>query len=162
MMLFSVPPTPPLLQTPVSVYNDTVYNINCTGRGYPEPTVTLLVNYDVLTGSDTTNCTGGVCAKTRTASLDGSNYTPGQSIRIACSVTINQPPFTCTIAQNSSLQAQCYTAVKTSSQARTVPVVGKTCNHGCSISCQYLLSKALLKQLGLCDKFYVNGEGGHS
>ena len=124
-MLFSVPPTTPVLQIPVSVYNDTVYNINGTGRGYPEPTVTLMVNNVVLPGSDTTNCTGGVCTKTHTASLDGSNYTPGQSIDITCIVDVNQPPFTCTVAQNSSLQAQCYNTFKRNTKTRTIIVIGK-------------------------------------
>ncbi|XP_065187303.1 uncharacterized protein LOC135817930 isoform X2 [Sycon ciliatum] len=119
------PPATPVLQTPVSVYNDTVYNINCTGEGYPEPTVTLMVNNVVLTGSNTTNCTGGVCTKTHTASLDGSTYTPGQSINITCTVDINQPPFTCTAADTSSVQAQCNDTAKTTSQTRTVPVVAQ-------------------------------------
>ena len=125
-LLCTVPPTTPVLQTPVSVYSDTLYNINCTGQGYPAPTVTLNVNNAVLPGSDTTNCTAGVCTKTHTASLDGSNYTPGQSINITCTVDINQPPFTCTAAQNATLQTQCSnTAAKTSAHTTTVPVVGK-------------------------------------
>ncbi|XP_065186042.1 uncharacterized protein LOC135816867 [Sycon ciliatum] len=120
-----VPPTKPVLQTPVSVYNDTVHNINCTSRGYPEPTVTLMVNNVVLPGSDTTNCTAGVCTKTRTASLEGSTYTPGQYINITCTVDINQPPFTCTTAQTSAVQAQCNASVKTNSKIGTVLVVAQ-------------------------------------
>ncbi|XP_065182018.1 uncharacterized protein LOC135812668 [Sycon ciliatum] len=124
-----VPPTTPVLQTPVSVYNDTLYNINCTGRGYPEPTVTLMVNNAVLPGSDTANCTAGVCTKTHTASLDGSNYTLGQSINITCTVDINQPQFTCTPALHSISQKNCTKTAKTSAHTRTVPVL---------VSCQRL------------------------
>ncbi|XP_065182283.1 uncharacterized protein LOC135812994 [Sycon ciliatum] len=120
-----VPPTTPVLQTPVSVYNDTLYNINCTGRGYPAPAVTLMVNNAVMTGTATSNCTAGVCTKTRTASLDGSTYTPGQSINITCIVDINQPPFNCTAAYNSTIKTQCDNAAKTISKTRSVPVVGK-------------------------------------
>ncbi|XP_065182017.1 fibrillin-1-like [Sycon ciliatum] len=120
-----VPPT--ILSFNTSDYVDnsnTAHPISCKGQGYPAPTVTLMVNSVVLTGSDTTNCTGGVCTKTRTASLDGSTYTLGQSINIACTVDFNQPPFTCTVALTSEVQAQCNDAAsKTTSQTRTVPVV---------------------------------------
>ena len=124
-LLCTVPPTTPVLQTPVSVYSDTMYTINCTGRGYPEPTVTLMVNNAVLPGSDTANCTAGVCTKTHTASLDGSNYTLGQSINITCTVDINQPQFTCTPALHSISQKNCTNTAKTSAHTRTVPVLGK-------------------------------------
>ena len=102
-----------------------VHPISCTGQGYPVPTVTLMVNNAMLTGSDTTNCTAGVCTKTRTASLDGSTYTPGQSINITCTVDINQPPFNCTATTFPAVQAKCNAAAKTTSQTRTLPIGGK-------------------------------------
>ncbi|XP_065181286.1 latent-transforming growth factor beta-binding protein 2-like [Sycon ciliatum] len=119
-----VPPT--ILSFNTSHYvdnNNTIHPISCTGQGYPEPTVTLMVNNVVVTGTATSNCTAGVCTKTRTASLDGSTYTPGQSINITCTVDINQPPFTCTATNVHEIQARCYNAAKTTSQTRTVPVV---------------------------------------
>ncbi|XP_065182268.1 neurogenic locus notch homolog protein 1-like [Sycon ciliatum] len=118
-----VPPT--ILSFNTSDYVDnsnTVHPISCIGQGYPEPTVKLMVNSVVLTGTATNNCTAGVCTKTRTASLDGSTYTPGQSINITCTVDINQPPFTCTIAQVSAVQAECNATAKTTSHTRTIPV----------------------------------------
>ena len=97
--------------------------MNCTGRGYPEPTVTLFVDDVELTGNDTSNCTGGVCTTTRSAALDGSSYTPGVNVSIKCSVDINQPPFKCT--PTVTVAPACANAEKNLSQTRTVPVIGE-------------------------------------
>ncbi|XP_065182010.1 CUB and sushi domain-containing protein 3-like isoform X2 [Sycon ciliatum] len=105
-----------------------MHPINCTGQGYPEPTVTLMVDNVVMIRSYSNSCTGGVCTKTHTASLDGSNFTPGHTINITCTVDINQPPFTCTAAQNSTLQTQCNAAAKSRSQTRMLTVVAQ-CPH---------------------------------
>ncbi|XP_065181317.1 mucin-5AC-like [Sycon ciliatum] len=119
-----VPPTVLSLNTSDYVNNNnTVHPISCKGQGYPEPAVTIMVNNVVVTGNDTNNCTAGVCTKTHTASLDGSTYTPGQSINITCTVDINQPPFTCSGTETSTVQSQCTAAAKTTSHTRTVPVV---------------------------------------
>ncbi|XP_065181280.1 fibrillin-1-like isoform X2 [Sycon ciliatum] len=122
-----VPPT--ILSLNTSHYVDTsntAHPISCKGQGYPEPTVTLMVNNVVMTGRDSNNCAAGICTKTRTASLDGSTFTPGQSISITCTVDINQPPFTCTAAYDPAVQAKCNAAAKTTSHTRTIPV-GEPC-----------------------------------
>ncbi|XP_065181995.1 uncharacterized protein LOC135812625 [Sycon ciliatum] len=159
-----VPPTTPVLETPVSVYNDTLYNINCTGQGYPAPTVTLMVNNVVMTGTATSNCTAGVCTNTRTVSLDGSTYTPGQSINIACTVDINQPPFTCTGPKNSTLQAQCNNTAKTSAHTTTVPVVATHCPAVGNTTTTNSIPRLAVgtSRYVACNTGYSSGKTGHN